>query len=61
MIAMDEKPKTEPAKRRQPQVFADPCKACGSTNTRVARTMMIVRYCKCRVCGTTWTQTPRRP
>jgi len=47
-------------RRREPEVRARPCHSCGSDDTRVYSTQRIVRYCKCRVCGATWTQAPRR-
>lgn len=53
--AMSEKPK-----RRNPEVFADDCRKCGSNNTRVTHTLKIVRYCLCRECGARWRQTPKR-
>lgn len=51
-------------KRRNPEVFAEPCKACGSANTRVYSRGKYgrngrQRYCKCNRCGATWSQTPR--
>lgn len=46
-------------KKRRPEVHADDCALCGSDDTFVYSTENIVRYCKCRCCGSTWTQTPK--
>ena len=53
-VATDEK-----KKRRNPEVFADDCRKCGSTNTRVTHTLKIVRYCQCQDCRYKWRQTPK--
>lgn len=44
--------------RREPEVRAKPCPECKSQNTKVRTTFRIVRYCFCRECHNTWTQTP---
>lgn len=54
LMATDEKPK-----RRNPEVFANNCPKCNSSNTRVRTTLRIIRYCICRVCGHHWRQTPK--
>lgn len=53
-IAMGAKPK-----RRRPEVFANDCPHCASSNTRVTHTLKIVRYCLCVVCKKRWRQTPK--
>jgi hypothetical protein len=58
-MAAEEKPK-----RTIPVVFADPCKECGSKNTRVYSRGKYgangrQRYCHCKKCWATWTQTPK--
>lgn len=51
----------EKKRRRNPQVFADPCPHCGSKNTRVRRTYAIIRRVYCLDCnGPGWKQTPKR-
>lgn len=49
----------EKPKRRNPEVFAEPCKVCGSQNTRVYSKNGRQRYCKCQKCSATWKQIPK--
>ncbi len=54
-MATDGKPK-----RRNQQVFADPCPHCGSNNTRVRKTERTIRRCYCLACrGKGWKQFPK--
>lgn len=46
--------------RREQEVRAKPCPFCRSPDTYVGRTMLIVRYCYCRVCKRSWRQTPEK-
>lgn len=50
---------TEPNKPKlKPIVYATCCPKCDSERTRVVRSKLIVRYCKCFACNHTWKQTP---
>lgn len=44
--------------RRDPQVFAENCRRCGSSKTRVVSTLRVTRYCRCNNCGLRWKQSP---